>query len=102
MLTGWREVGKNKYYYGTDGKLALGETKIGSSWYYFRGNGTMLTGWREADKNKYYYNEDGTLTFGTKKINGNWYAFSKRNGQMVVNSWYEGKYYGKDGIRVES
>ena len=32
-------------------------------------------------------------------INGKSYAFNS-NGEMIMNSWYNGSYYGPDGARV--
>lgn len=102
MHTGWRQEGEKRYYYDSEGHLILGVKKIEGYWYYFRSNGIMHTGWRDDGNNRYYYGVDGTLQFGEKNINGKWYAFNKSTGIMIRNGWFEGKYYGKDGIRVDN
>ena len=82
MHTGWRTIGKDKAYYHTDGKLALGSTKINGSWYYFKNDGLMHTGWRTIGKDKAYYYADGKLAIGEVKIDGKWYQFDK-TGLMI-------------------
>ncbi len=98
MHTGWRTSGNDKFYYHTDGKLALKETKVEKFWYYFNNDGTMYTGWRTSGKDKFYYRTDGTLVIGKAKIGSSWYYF-KNDGVMLRNGWANGKYYGDDGVQ---
>ena len=57
MYTGWRTDGNKKYYYDSNGRLALGLKKVGSNQYYFKSNGEMATGWQTIDGVKYYFNK---------------------------------------------
>ena len=77
------------YYLGGDGKMLLGWQCINGTWYYFKpengnGYGTMY-------RNTTLQITDNVWGTGT-------YAFDS-NGAAVMNAWYGGYYYGRDGKR---
>ena len=102
MHVGWRQDGTKRYYYDSDGKLALGVTKIGSNWYYFQSNGVMYTGWRQDGTKRYYYDSDGKLALGVTKIGSNWYYF--RSDGAMYTGWRQDRelkyYYDAEGKLV--
>lgn len=86
----WFQDNSNWYYLGGDGRMLLGWQCINGTWYYFKpqngnGYGTM------------YRNTTLQITDGVWGT-GN-YAFDA-NGATVMNAWYGGYYYGRDGKRT--
>lgn len=86
MLTGFKKIGDNKYYFGSNGKLKTGWQTINGKKYYFRKKatdtqrkGAMLTGLKKIGSYKYYFNSSGVLQ--TNKIVG-----SKSKGYYYVDS----------------
>ena len=65
-LTGWQTIGKQNYYFNTDGVMHEGwkEGNTGK-WYCWTIPGTAA-GWREIDGKWYYFNEDGSMAVSTK------------------------------------
>ena len=79
-------------------------------WYYLGGDGRMLLGWQCINGTWYYFKPENGNGYGTMYRNttlqitdGVWgsgmYAFDA-NGATVMNAWYGGYYYGKDGKRA--
>lgn len=79
-------------------------------WYYLGGDGRMLLGWQCINGTWYYFKPENGNGYGTMYRNttlqitdGVWgsgnYAFDA-NGAAVMNAWYGGYYYGKDGKRA--
>lgn len=90
LVNQWFQDNSNWYYLGGDGRMLLGWQCINGTWYYFKpqngnGYGTM------------YRNTTLQITDGVWGT-GN-YAFDA-NGATVMNAWYGGYYYGRDGKRT--
>lgn len=86
------------------------QDKATGYWYYLGGDGRMLTGWQCLNGTWYYFKPENGNGYGTMYKNttlqitdGTWgtgtYAFDA-NGATVMNAWYGGYYYGKDGKRA--
>ena len=78
-------------------------------WYYLGGDGRMLLGWQCINGTWYYFKPENGNGYGTMYRNTTlqitdaaWgtgvYAFDA-NGATVMNAWYGGYYYGRDGKR---
>ena len=93
-------LGSKTVYYGEDGAMRYGEQNIDGNWYYFDTvRGTMQTGFYSFPNKTVYYNKTGKMLYGEQKIDGKWYAFNTTTGAMIKNSYYNGYYYGSDGVR---
>lgn len=79
-------------------------------WYYLGGDGRMLIGWQCINGTWYYFKPENGNGYGTMYMNttlqindATWgsgmYAFDA-NGATVMNAWYGGFYYGRDGKRT--
>lgn len=79
-------------------------------WYYLGGDGRMLIGWQCINGTWYYFKPENGNGYGTMYRNAtlqitdaSWgtgfYAFDS-NGATVMNAWYGGYYYGRDGKRT--
>lgn len=88
-LTGWQEIGENKYYFNEDGQRQTGYQTIDGNKYYFHSNGAMAVNeWKGCD----YADENGIVT--TKH---NWVAQTKvvhhaevgHNEQVLVQAGYD-------------
>ena len=100
MRTGFVNLENKTVYYGTDGKMRYGEQRISNAWYYFdKVSGAMRTGFVNLGNKTVYYGTDGKMRYGEQKINNNYYAFHQTSGAMQTDSWYNGHYYGKNGVR---
>ena len=94
------DLGSKTVYYGKDGAMRYGEQNIGGYWYYFDTvRGTMQTGFHSFPNKTVYYNETGKMLYGEQKIEEKWYAFNTITGAMIKNSYYNGHFYGSDGVR---
>ena len=100
MRTGFVNLGNKTVYYGTDGKMRYGEQRISNAWYCFdKVSGAMRTGFVNLGNKTVYYGTDGKMRYGEQRISNAWYCFDKVSGAMQIDSWYNGHYYGKDGVR---
>lgn len=129
MLTGWRTVGKKRYYFDTKtGLSAGGHTKIGGKYYYFDpktgvlkknawvafkkqyryygSTGIMATGMRTLNNKRYYFDpKTGYTVSGGKVLSGKAYYFnpSSKYHEMMKNKWVKKGsgyvYYGSGGVR---
>ena len=80
--------------------MRYGEQRISNAWYYFdKVSGAMRTGFVNLGNKTVYYGTDGKMRYGEQKINNNYYAFHQTSGAMQTDSWYNGHYYGKNGVR---
>ena len=105
VLTGWQTLDGRKYYFGTDGRMAVGAVSINGVTYYFNDTGNGLdegmlmtsgiinvggrryfmtsagafnTGWFTVNKEKYYADPvTRELAVGFRRIEGNTYYFSE-------------------------
>ncbi|GBG95722.1 dextransucrase [Ligilactobacillus salitolerans] len=83
---GWVRTQHKVYYLNADGSVALGQKKIGNSWYMFdEKTGVMQKGFVSLPKAKktVYYDLDGKMMYGEQKINNHWYYFDKVTGSMA-------------------
>lgn len=102
--TGWQTSGKYKLYYTTSGKLVTGWRKIGKNLYYFRKKasgdapkGSMLTGLSMIGSKKFYFSKNGVLQTGWKTINKKNYYFAKTGKAGTIGAMYTGmKLIGKN------
>lgn len=79
----WLYSGPRRYYFKTNGDMAVGWYKIKGYWYYFDSKGQALNGWVRLGE-KYYYMQNYKMVTGWHKINGFWYNFSV-NGEWMKN-----------------
>ena len=80
--------------------MRYGEQRISNAWYYFdKVSGAMRTGFVNLGNKTVYYGTDGKMRYGEQRISNAWYCFDKVSGAMQIDSWYNGHYYGKDGVR---
>ena len=91
----------NGVYYCYRGNSKMyGEQRVNNAWYYFdKSSGAMRTGFVNLGNKTVYYGTDGKMRYGEQKINNNYYAFHQTSGAMQTDSWYNGHYYGKNGVR---
>lgn len=62
MLTGFKTIGKYKYYFGNNGVMTKNAWQtIGKKRYYFNANGHAVTGKQTINKVKYTFNDDGSF-----------------------------------------
>ncbi|MGN0483985.1 MAG: transglutaminase domain-containing protein [Lachnospiraceae bacterium] len=106
MQTGWKTIKGKKYYFDSKtGKMFVGKKKISKSTYYFNTNGQMKTGWVTIKGKKYYFAaKTGKMTIGKAKVGKYAYYFNK-NGIMQKSKWQsDGKktYYCNKNGRLQS
>lgn len=76
-----------------------------NSWYYLGQDGEMYTGWQNISGKWYYLNPTRGTGYGVMyentivNIDGKYYAFQS-DGSLVINAWFNGRYYGADGSQV--
>ena len=88
MVTGWANVGADRYYFGKEGKAMTGVQKIDGSRYIFDSEGRMQYGWQEIDGRKYYFESDsGKAAVGWRDIDGERYYFGALG--IMVTEWVE-------------
>ncbi len=89
MVTGWKKIGKKWYYFQKDyGNMYTGYRSIGNKWYYFNTSGAMRTGWlKPSGSTWHYFGSDGAERYGWQKIGGKWYYFGK-SGAMYHGGRY--------------
>lgn len=62
MLTsGWRTIGENVYWFGTDGVMYTGVLELDGDTYLLGADGKRCTGWNTIGETDYYFHEDGTM-----------------------------------------
>lgn len=89
--TGWKFIGQNWYYFGSNDKMVTGWQKIDGKWYYFNRGGAMQTGWVKLDGKWYYMNGSGEMVTGWKKVAGYWYYMDSQG--VMQTGWLS---YGND------
>ncbi|MCJ0538624.1 hypothetical protein MMJ62_11525 [Enterococcus cecorum] len=99
MITGWKFINNNWYYFDLYGRMATGlESPIGlhgGGWYLFDSSGVMKTGWQKYNGEWCYFGSSGNMHMGWQKIDSKWYYFgpSKNMPELwTVNDkgvWYE-------------
>ena len=103
-LTGWQTINKQRYYFDTDGTMALGWFEVGGYYYYADTKegtkGIVLKGLQEIGENKlYYFDSNYRLKTGWQTIDNKKYFFEnakkpedcyKTNGGNVIDAgWFE-------------
>ena len=88
MITGWRKLYGNRYYFGSDGAMRKSQwIKSGGYWHYCQSNGKLATGVRTINGSTYGFNKYGHMYTGKHVINGKTYHFGSdgaaRNGRWV-------------------
>ena len=107
MITGWYDLPGKTVYYAPSGEMLYGEQKIQEEsgkayWYHFdEVTGAMTTGWYTLPGKTVYYSTEGKMLYGSQNINGKSYYFDLVTGKMATDTWIEGSYYGKDGVKTE-
>ena len=112
----WETIDGIKYYFDSDGWMAMGWQMIGGKWYYFDEEGKLITDawigecyvdssgiwveglhknqWIESQGRWWYQHSDGSYTRGGwEKIDEMWYYFDPdgwmaTGWQMIGHSWY--------------
>ena len=98
MMTGFRTVEDNTYYFNEEGIAVDGFVKIDKKKYYFVDK-IMQTGFVEMNDFLYYFNETGDMATGFKKVDGKSYYFNKSG--HALDGWQtikEDDYYFVDYI----
>ncbi|AWK51237.1 cell wall-binding protein [Clostridium beijerinckii] len=78
---GWRTIGNNWYYFGSDGYMRTGWAKDNGTWYYMQPSGAMKTGWVYNNGTWYYMQSSGAMKIGWVYDKGTWY-FTSESGAM--------------------
>ena len=94
--TGWKKIGKDYYFYHTNGRLLCGTIKYKGYYYYSTSDGKRFTGWLTRSGNKYYYNRKNGAMFRNRWATGTKYKYYFNNsGVAIANKWltYNGKKY---------
>ncbi len=81
--TGWQTENGKRYYYGADGKKAVGEVTIDNVTYLFAPNGALQLGWQTINEKRYYFNEEGKAVFGWVDWRGETYYVSAKKGKLT-------------------
>ena len=115
-VTGWKKIA-DKFYYFTDSQYPAGKTEgqmlngwrtIGGNRYYLGSDGARRTGFQTIDGKKYYFSDyrcsaqvKGVMMKGLRNIAGKYYYFNS-NGVMQTGWVTHGgvkEYFGKNGVR---
>ena len=104
---GWKKISGKWYYFDKDFYFMYsdGLEKINGKYYYFNKDGSMKTGWlKTGDGFWYYFTSSGAVARGWTKVSGKWYYFeplSDGNVNSMSIGWEKigGKwyYFNKDG-----
>ena len=74
----------------------VGWLRLGDTWYYLYGDGSMATGWVQLGSEWYYLNADGSMATGWIQLGNDWY-YLNANGAMAADTWVDGFYLESDG-----
>ena len=101
MQTGWQDLEVGRCYFGADGVLRLGLTRVDGQIYYFNpSTGAMSTGWQTIENGTHYFSASGPMVTGWQEIEGNRYYFDESG--VLATQWLTletGTYYlGDDGV----
>ena len=95
-VKGWKTIEGRKCYFGANGYLAEGVTRLGKKLYLFgeykAGTHGILTGVQSWQKEEYYADKSGVLSLGWKKVNGSWRYYDPSSGarqesQIRSDNW---------------
>ena len=93
MATGWLEQEQYHYYLGRDGALNTGWFGVDNDRYYADPEGRLLTGWQDIEFQRYYLGEDGVAHTGWLKQNGKTYHFGPDGAMALGLTVIDGKTY---------
>ena len=93
--TAWRRSGNNMRYY-ENGKMVTGWKKIGDEYFYFESNGNMKTGWVKSS-GKWYYCAPSMVYSGVYRIDGKDYFFDNSGAMVSSTGWYKNSFT-RDGL----
>lgn len=84
MLTsGWRTIGEDVYWFGTDGVMFTGVLNLEENTYLLGADGKRCSGWNTIGEQDYFFREDGTMAKSdTIRIGNSAYTFDE-NGLVV-------------------
>lgn len=71
--TGWRVIGKKRYFFNEDGIMLTKWQQIDDVWYYFKKGGAAVTGWQQIGSKWYLFDTEGRMLTGWQKNSGKWY-----------------------------
>ena len=93
MLTGWQQLGEDRYYLGDDGVRTTGWQTIDGKKYYLGDSGKRVTGWQEIDGKHYYFTQEGAMATGWQTVDGKRSYFSQEG--MALTGWQQldGEFY---------
>lgn len=99
MVTGWKKIGSDWYYYGgkNDGAKKTGWQKVGGKWYYMDPATTaMRTGWLDLrvynsstwsyEGDQYFLTSSGAMKTGWQYYDNNWYYFKPGSGALLTGT----------------
>lgn len=88
FITGWQEIGGNRYFFKKTGEAVTKSTVIGGIRYKFSSDGICrgkYTGWSKSGDKKYYYS-NGIKAKGWTKMNDSWHYFDDSDGSHAAGS----------------
>ena len=85
MVTGWKYVDNNWYYFDSMGAMGTGWLQLGNTWYWLESDGKMATGWKDFGAYWYYFGLSGNMYVGNCSVEGKRYQFCDTG--YVVDSW---------------
>ena len=87
--TGWIKVGNTWHYMNGDGTMQTGWVNDGTGWYYMSQSGAMQTGWVNDGGTWYYMSQSGAMQTGWVNDGGTWY-YTSGSGAMQTGWINEG------------
>lgn len=90
MVTGWKDLGGNRYYMDTDGHMVTGWVAVDGKRYYMDAAGHMVTGWQNVGDKWYYLDSNGQMVTGWQKLvsagESDWYYFNPGDDGYMLQS----------------
>ena len=94
----WAKIGRNIYYFGTDGFARTGQYRYKANEYYFDKKGHLYHGrWRKVKKDRYYYALNGAMVRGEWRWIHNSMYYFQSSGKMARSCWKDGCYLKASG-----
>ena len=89
----WQKIGSSWYYYDGDGIPSVGLKKINGKTYYFDNYGIMKTGWAFLDGHWNYFTSSGDMKTGWVKDKDIWYYLDKEGVMLTGLQEIDGSRY---------
>lgn len=99
ILTGWQDIGQNRYYYDEGGKPVTGWLNTGEGRFYLNSEGILQLGFVTIEGETYYLPGDGQILTGSQQVDGNTLYFTD-NG-CLWQGWMDtqaGRQYLQNGV----